>query len=144
MNTKSFALELFYLIRPVCRLPRSKSANSPRKNPAAQKSLGLLNSEQGNFAVMFALTIMFVLTLLGWVLDTGFFFKEKNRYQDCAEAAALAAVNNVCFTGSMDELKNMVMDVVRGSSLDLDEDEVIVETGYYDAFDEYEPFGEYK
>jgi hypothetical protein len=105
---------------------------------------GLLNSEQGNFAVMFALTIMFVLTLMAWVLDTGFFLKEKNRYQNCAEAAAMAAVNNVCFTGSMDELENLVMDVVRGSNLDLDEDEVLVETGYYDAFDEYEPFGEYK
>jgi hypothetical protein len=93
---------------------------------------------------MFALTIMFVLTLMAWVLDTGFFLKEKNRYQNCAEAAAMAAVNNVCFTGSMDELENLVMDVVRGSNLDLDEDEVLVETGYYDAFDEYEPFGEYK
>lgn len=93
---------------------------------------------------MFALTIMFVLTLMAWVLDTGFFLKEKNRYQNCAETAAMAAVNNVCFTGSMDELENLVMDVVRGSNLDLDEDEVLVETGYYDAFDEYEPFGEYK
>jgi hypothetical protein len=111
---------------------------------APQNIQGRLNSEQGNFAVMFALTIMFVLTLMAWVLDTGFFLKGKNRYQNCAEAAAMAAVNNVCFTKSMNELENLVMDVVRGSNLDIDEDEVLVETGYYDAFDEYEPFGEYK
>ena len=104
---------------------------------------GLLNSQQGSFAIMFALTIMFVLTLLAFVLDTGFFLKEKNRYSNCAEAAAMAAVNNVCYLASKQALDDLVMDVVRGFNLDLDGDDVTVETGFYDAFDEYASFGEY-
>lgn len=103
----------------------------------------MFRSQQGSFAVLFALTLMFILTLFAWVLDTGFFFKEKNRYQACVEAAAMAAVHNVCFLGSRQELEDLVMDVVAGSNLSLTQEEVKIETGYYDAFEEYESFSAY-
>ena len=123
----------------------AKAGPQPRNRPCPpRRFFNLLKSEQGSFALFFALTLMFFLTVFAWVLDTGSFIREKNRYQACAEAAALAAVNQVCFISSMEDLEELVMDVVRESHLDLDEEEVVVETGYYDAFDEYDPFDEFK
>ncbi|MCD4719826.1 MAG: hypothetical protein K8S13_08190 [Desulfobacula sp.] len=104
----------------------------------------LLKSEQGSFVILFALTMMFLLTLFAYTLDTGFFIKEKNRYQSCAEAAALTAVDNICFVSDENELKNIVMNIVRGSNLSIPEESISVETGFYDTFEEYESFTEYK
>ncbi len=113
-----------------------------KKIPSLTPTLnsGILTSQQGNFALFFALTLVFVLSIFAYVLDTGFFIREKNRYQAMAETAAMAAINQVCFLGSMEALENMVTDLVRESGLDLEEDEISVETGFYDALDQYEAF----
>ncbi len=130
--------------------PPSTSGNSPfsrnwRTFFGGGRHKVFQGTQQGNFAVMFALTLMLVLTLITYVLDTGFFLMKKNRYQASAEAAALAAVNQVCFVSSMAGLKEIVRNVVQSASPSLEDTDVIVETGYYDAFDEYfESFPVYK
>lgn len=103
-----------------------------------------LASESGNFTLLFALTFVVLLALLSYALDAGFFIREKNRYQACAEAAAMAAINQCCFAAGLGELTDIVMDVINGSNLNIPETSVSVETGFYDTFDEYEPFAEFE
>ncbi len=99
----------------------------------------LFSSEKGSFTVMFALCLSLILILLSYVLDLGFFAKEKNRYMAAAEAAALAAVENMCYS-TEDDLEYLVMNILDGFNLDLEDDAVTIEMGFYDAYDEYDEF----
>lgn len=93
---------------------------------------------------MFALSLTLLIAVFSYVLDTGFFLREKNTGQASVETAALAAVNQCCFAAGMNDLKNIVMGVIQASYSDIIEENVTVEVGYYDAFDEYLDFSAYK
>jgi hypothetical protein len=104
----------------------------------------LLANQKGNFAIMLAVSLTFILALVSFVLDFSFFTREKNRYQAASEAAALAAVNTICFSTSED-LESLVHKVIRGFNLDLPDEAVTMELGFYDAYNRYNTtLGKYK
>jgi hypothetical protein len=101
----------------------------------------VLKSQSGSFAVIMALSLMFLVSVLAFVLDLGYFVKEKGRYQACADAAALAAADNLCY-GKAEE---MAQRVAFDRDTLLPDDFLEVEYGFYDAYDEYnDDFSEYK
>ncbi|MBI9092840.1 MAG: hypothetical protein JEZ12_26790 [Desulfobacterium sp.] len=101
---------------------------------------GIIGSETGSFAVVMALSLMFLVSVLAFVLDLGYFTKEKGNYQACADAAAMAAAENLCCGRS----KEAALAVAMGTNVLLPEDSITVTPGFYDIFDLYDDFGEYK
>ena len=97
--------------------------------------------ETGSFAIILAISLTLILTLFSFALDTGFFLREKNRYQSAAESAALAATDSFCFKDPY----QVALEVIQASIPDISEDAVTVETGFFDIHDTYDfPLGIYQ
>ncbi len=108
----------------------------PRSNPA----LTLLRSETGSFAVVMALCLVLMISALAFALDLGYFVKEKDSYQGCAEAAAMSAAENFCYGRAVEAAEI----VAYGSNVMLPDDAVTVEFGFYDSYDEHPDFQTYQ
>jgi hypothetical protein len=108
----------------------------PRSNPA----LTLLKSETGSFAVVMAFCLMLMISALAFALDLGYFVKEKDSYQGCAEAAAMSAAENFCYGRAVEAAEI----VAYGSNVMLPDDAVTVEFGFYDSYDEHPDFHTYQ
>ncbi len=48
------------------------------------------HSQSGSVAVVVALSMIVLLTMFAFVIDTGYLYGEKNKYQNGVEAAAMA------------------------------------------------------
>lgn len=107
----------------------------------------LLTSQDGSYAVVFALTLVPLLASLFFVLDTAYLFWTNNRYQNAAELAAKTAADEVCFSCDEADLEEKVKTVIKGCGLDPEDPGIEVEVipGFYDAYGEYDDdFSEYK
>lgn len=104
----------------------------------------ILAGNQGSFTIVMALSLTLILTLILSVLDFGFFVREKNRYQAAAEAAALAAVDTICYS-TPEDLETLIMEILQQFNLDIPDESVDIELGFYDAYNEYgDPLGRYQ
>ncbi len=56
----------------------------------------LRNAQSGNVAVVAALCMMILVGMLAFVLDTGYLYATKNRYQNAVESAAMAGAMTLC------------------------------------------------
>lgn len=112
----------------------------------AQQGNPLLRSRDGSYAVTFALILVPLLASLFFVLDIGFFFWVKTRYQNAAELAAKAAADNICYCYDQVDLSDLVDEIVQGSGLDTSDPDhtTTVETGFYDTHNQFGDYTEYK
>ena len=104
--------------------------------------LAPFRSTEGAVAVMVALTITALLVFMAFVLDAGYLYSEKNRYQNAVEAAALAGAVSLCDRDGND-IKTLVREVAGANGIPLEKGELWVRFGYYDEMDRYADFSEY-
>jgi len=100
----------------------------------------LLNpkSQSGNIAIVVALSMAVLLTMVAFVIDTGYLYGAKNKYQNGVEAAAMAGAVSLC-DGDPEDVARRVA-VANG----LPADAVVAKTGFYDENDLYGDFPVYR
>ena len=103
-------------------------------------AVDLLRSNQGNFAIIFAISMMVMISVAAFALDVGFFVRTGSSFQACADQAAISAAETMC-TGRSQKAAETV---VYGSHPELSDDAVEVVFGFYDAYDQYGDFSVYK
>ena len=106
------------------------------RHPAVE----LLRSNQGNFALIFAISMMVMISVAAFALDVGFFVRTSSSFQDCADQAAISAAETMCTGRSRQAAET----VVYGAHPELSDDAVDVVFGFYDAYDQYGDFSVYK
>lgn len=102
----------------------------------------LLKSDQsGSVSVIVAFFLVLLLGVMAFTMDTGYLYLEKDRSQNAIEAAALSAVRRMC-DGDWDAVARQV---AAQNGITGDAQTLLVETGFYDARDEYDDdLGDYK
>lgn len=123
-----------------------------RDKPQVQNARlkNICSDQSGNVAVITALCLTVILSVLAFVLNTGLLYAEKNRYQNAVEAAAMAGAVSLCDedpegTAINILLKNLFPDGYEGEELP-EGYTVDVVPGYYDEsglydFSDYSEFG---
>ncbi len=98
-----------------------------------------ISNENGNIVIIAALSLSLLLGVLSFVLNTGNLYGNKNQYKNAVEAAAMAGA--VSFCGYNDPV-TVAMRIATENGLP--ENQVEIQTGFYDEEDEYGNFGEYR
>ena len=109
----------------------------------ARLALALCCNSRGSVAVMVALTITTLLVFMTFVLDAGYLYSEKNRYQNAVEAAAMAGAASLC-NRSHDDIELLVREMAIANGLENTDSALITRVGFYDENDRYTDFAEYK
>lgn len=100
----------------------------------------IILSQEGSFAVIFAISLMVMISVMAFALDMGYFVKEKSSYQACADSAALSAAESLCYGRAVEAAETVALN----SNVLLPEDSVKVQFGFYDSYDEHESFDVYQ
>ncbi len=97
-------------------------------------------NESGNVAVIVALFLTVLLGMLAVVVDGGYLYSEKNRFQNGVDAAAMAGAINLC----KDDPEETAREIARENNIPYDEESLEVQLGFYDEKNEYEDFSDYE
>ena len=98
-------------------------------------------NEQGSVVLVVAAGMLVILGFLALVLDGGYLYATRNKYQNAVEAAAMAGAIHLC--GSDPELT--AREIARENDVPYSEEEgLVVVFGFYDEHDDYGDFPEYK
>ena len=109
--------------------------------PSAERHL----DQQGSFAVVMAICLVFIVTLSSFILDLGSLTREKNRHQAAAEALAMGIADSLYRISGEEELEDLARETLATFNIDLPVDTVEIELGFYDAYDQYdEALGQYQ
>ncbi len=92
----------------------------------------------GNVAVSVALLLSVLMVTMVFVIDTGYLYSEKNRYQNAVEAAAIAGAGGLC----ADDPVATARAIAAANGLPVDA--VTVRVGFYDADGRHGDFGTYR
>ncbi len=95
-------------------------------------------SQAGSVAIVVALSMIVLLAMFAFVIDTGYLYGEKNKYQNGVEAAAMAGAVSLCDGDPAGVARQVAID--NG----LPADSITVQVGFYDEKDLYGDFPEYK
>ncbi len=76
------------------------------KNAVARRTMGLVRSEKGNVAMLFALACLVIFPLVGFAIDMSRVMVEKHKLQMATDAAALAAAHDAFMTA--DERRGVI------------------------------------
>jgi hypothetical protein len=112
--------------------------NSAELLPSAFSCQLYNNNQSGSVAVVVALSMIVLLTMFAFVIDAGYLYGEKNKYQNGVEAAAMAGAVSLCDGDPEGVARRVAIDngLPRGS--------LVVQAGFYDEKDLYENFSVYK
>ena len=109
----------------------------------ARQALAPCGNSRGSVAVMVALTITTLLVFMAFVLDAGYLYSEKNRYQNAVEAAAMAGAASLC-SRSHEDIELVVREMALTNGLEDTDSALEARVGFYDENDRYTDFTEYK
>ncbi len=94
-----------------------------------------IKNQSGSAAVATALCMTVLVVVLGFVLDTGYLYSEKNRRQNAVEAAAMAGAIDLCGKDPAGTVRRIAAaNGIEGAN---DETVLTVEIGFYDEHDTY-------
>ena len=96
------------------------------------------HSQSGSVAVVVALSMIVLLTMFAFVIDAGYLYGEKNKFQNGVEAAAMAGAVSLCDGDPEGVARQVAID--NG----LPADSITVKVGFYDEKDLYNDFLVYK
>jgi hypothetical protein len=96
--------------------------------------------EKGNIAVIAAVSLTALIGMLALVVDGGYLYSTKDKYQNGVEAVALAAAIHICDG----DYETVARQIALDNDIPYESAYLSVEIGYYDLGDEYEDFAEYK
>lgn len=99
------------------------------------------SNQAGSVAVVVALLMTLLLSVMAFTMDTGYLYQKHDRYQNAVEAAALSAVQRLCDG----DWKVVARNILVQHGIDTDFVSLLVETGFYDSREEYgDDLGEFK
>ncbi len=94
--------------------------------------------EKGSVSVIVALFMVVLMTILAFVINTGYLYGAKSRYENAADAAALAGAARLCMGDAEAVAKQVAMEN------NVPANAIIVQPGFYDVNDAYTDFSIYK
>jgi len=97
-------------------------------------------NNRGNIAIIVAISLTVLIGMLAIVIDGGWLYASKNKYQNGVEAAAMAGAVSLC-DGDPDDSARLI---AQENGLPFDESSLEVQIGFYDEKDIYENFPVYK
>jgi hypothetical protein len=98
-------------------------------------------SQAGSVAVVVALSMIVLLAMFAFVIDAGYLYGQKNKFQNGVEAAAMAGAVSLC-DGDPDWVEGVARQVAVDNGLPAGS--ITVQVGFYDEKDLYEDFPVYK
>ncbi len=107
------------------------------KNIIYKKFFNFDYSQSGGVAVVVALSMILLITMFAFVIDTGYLYGEKNKYQNGVEAAAMAGAVSLC-DGDSDWVISVAKQVAKDNGLPAGS--IGVTVGFYDEKDIYPDF----
>jgi hypothetical protein len=99
-----------------------------------------LTENNGNIAVIVAISLTALIGMLALVVDGGYLYSTKDKYQNGVEAAALAAAIHICDG----DYETIARQIALDNNIPYESAYLSVEIGYYDLGDAYEDFAVYK
>ncbi len=108
------------------------------KNKNGKFFFNLTHSQSGSVVIVVALSMMVLLIMAAFVIDTGYLYGEKNKFQNGVEAAAMAGAVSLCDEDPEGVTRQIAVEngLPAGS--------LVVKAGFYDENDLYDNFSEYK
>ena len=98
-----------------------------------------LRFQHGGISVFFVSSLIILLVFMVLAIDGGQAYLLKQKYQDAAEMAAIAAAWDI-----LSEPQARAVQIAVENGVSLDSSEITVTVGYYDVEDRYGDFGTYK
>ena len=97
-------------------------------------------NNRGNIAIIVAISLTVLIGMLALVVDGGYLYATKDKYQNGVEAAAMAGVWHMCDG----DYESVVRQIAQENGLPSTVEEgLTVHVGYYDAGGQYDDFSEY-
>jgi len=102
--------------------------------------------QTGSVAVVVALILTLLLSVMAFTMDTGYLYIKKNQYQNAVEAAAMAGAVSLCDENPENAARKIAIENITGLESGLEEGEAVltIQTGFYDENDTYADFSTYK
>ena len=98
-------------------------------------------NNKGNITIIVAISLTVLIGILAIVIDSGYLYASKNKWQNGVEAAAMAGVLGICD----DDFEVVARQIAQENGLPSTKSEgLIVQIGYYDEDDQYGDFSKYK
>ena len=101
------------------------------KNKIDKFFFNITCSQSGSMIIVVALSMVVLLTVTAFVIDTGYLYGEKNKFQNGVEAAAMAGAVSLC-GGDPEGVARMIA-IDNG----LPAGSLVVKAGFYDEKDLY-------
>ena len=99
-----------------------------------------IRESKGNIAIIVAVSLMVLIGILAIVIDGGYLYASKNKWQNGVEAAAMAGALGMC----SDDFEAVTRQIARENGLPFDEESLVVAAGFYDVADDYGDFTAYR
>ena len=97
-------------------------------------------NNRGNIAIIVVVSLTVLIGMLALVVDGGYLYTTKDKYQNGVEAAALAGVWHMCDS----DCETIIRQIAQENGIpNTAEDGLTVHVGYYDAGGQYDNFSEY-
>ncbi len=105
------------------------------KNSGRRKSMSplILADQTGSVAVIVALIMTLLLSVMAFTMDAGYLYLKRNQYQNAVEATALAGVRRLCDG----DWHDVALRIAEENGISGADQSLLVETGFYDARGEY-------
>ena len=107
------------------------------------KSIRFITGRSGGIGVSFVLFLSILLGILSFVLNLGYLYAQKNKFQNAVEAAAMAGAVSLC-NGDREYIEDIVREIAAENGISNEEGSLSVVFGFYDEMDDYTDFSRYK
>ncbi len=105
-----------------------------------KKKLTVNIGNHGNIAIIVAISLTILIGMLAIVIDGGYLYASKNKWQNGVEAAAMAGVSRLCDG----DVEATARQIAQENGLASGPESLTVLTGFYDENDEYNDFTTYR
>ncbi|MBN1906179.1 MAG: hypothetical protein JW927_13895 [Deltaproteobacteria bacterium] len=102
-----------------------------------------IKTQSGGIAVSFTLFLTIIVGILTFVLNLGYLYAQKNKYQNAVEAAAMAGALSLC-EGDRNYVERIARKIAAENGLAGEEGNLSIVFGFYDEMDNYDDFSTYK
>ena len=95
------------------------------------------SNQTGSIAVVVALIMTLLLSVMAFTMDTGYLYLKRDQYQNAVEAAAMAGVVDLCSDDPVESARNVFFENIDEGQLPEGYD-LTIAVGYYDETGEYD------
>ena len=102
-----------------------------------------IRSHTGGIAVSFVIFLCVLVSLVSFVINLGYLYAQKNKYQNAVESAAMSGAVSLC-KGDREYVEKIVRKIADENGISDEDGTLSIVFGFYDEMDDYGDFSTYK